>query len=425
MAMQQLRSPIGFLFVAMMLSPCAHADGMRILQSPLVDHPVLHPSEGRSAYVWRSSAGRWGENLAQETLRLRGFNEIHEIKINGNQGIDRIAIKRGTDGSIKEVKFVEVKTTRSPKPRLGHTQYGGQQLSRKWLAENLKRMRNSGNPELRKLATELGRFRRSSGLPLESMGELMHVNTKTGRLIGYAGDGKTVKYDDSIERMLKRIQRRGSTAEVRASAVRHLSGFDQVKAASESSWLGRSAAKQSERAVLSSSLGKSAAKQSERAILRSAATGTNAVEAAALVQGRRVLVKKVILRSAGPIAMLASVAADTKELYDTESAYRSGAISERQRTIQMLTTLGGAVGVAAGASSGAAAGAWIGAFGGPVAWITIPAGGIVGGVIGGIGGYFGGSSAAGYGATSWYHSIDEAIRYKAELAWLSSRAPVD
>ena len=93
-----------------------------------------------------------GREFCRETYRLRGFNEIHEIKNGSNNGIDRIAVKRGPSGQLLDIKFVEVKTTRSASPRLNKTRYGGTQMSRKWLAANLKEMRTSGDPALKKLA---------------------------------------------------------------------------------------------------------------------------------------------------------------------------------------------------------------------------------------------------------------------------------
>lgn len=408
MKIQPFWLPAGLILIVLRLGPDVSADTVGFHQSPLVDHPVHHPNHVRSPSGWRSSVGSWGENFAEETLRLRGFNEVHEIKTGGNHGLDRVAVKRGPGGVIKEIKYVEVKTTRWPKPRLNQTQYGGTQMSRRHLAENLGKMRNSGDPNLRKLAVELSRFRKSSGLPVQSMGEVVHINTKTGLVTGYSGDGRTVKYVESAERLLKQVQRRGSTAEVRRLAARSLGRWDQIRAESMSSWLGTSAARQGEKAILVSS-----------------ARSVGAVEAVALSQTRRVLTKKILQRSAGPIAFVVSVAFDAKELYDTEFAYRRGAISERQRRIQILTTLGGAAGAFAGASAGGAAGVWLGAFGGPFAWITVPAGGLLGATVGGIGGYFGGSSIAGYGAAAWYHSIDAAVREKFELAWLSTSPFID
>lgn len=378
-----------------------------MLQSgPLVDHPVAHPATSRSAGNWRTSVGAWGENMADQTLRLRGFNQIHEIKHGANNGIDRIAVKRGLSGRIKDVRFVEVKTTRSSKPKLGQTRYGGRQMSRRWLAANLRIMRNSGDPALKKLALDISRYRKAAGIPIESMGEVTHINTKTGKLTGYASDGRTMRYSQSMERMLKNIQARAGSKAARNWATRALAGLDQINASSMSDYLGKTATQQSKRSLLSRSS-------------QNARTGKVA-RSAVLRQSKNDLASTIIKRSAGRIAIFVAVAVDAKEIFDVEYAYRNGAISVRQRNIRLASTVGGMSGAFAGASTGAIAGAWIGGLGGPIAWITVPAGGLVGGVIGGIGGYFGGSAVAGYGATAWYDSIDSSVRDKFELSWLNN-----
>jgi len=381
----------------------AQAKSFVVAASPFVEHPVHHPIQSRSSSVWRSRVGTWGENLAEESLRLRGFNEIHEIKNGSNNGIDRIAIKRGPNGEILDAKFVEVKTSRSARPKLGRTRYGGTQMSRKWLATNFSKMRSSGDPVLKKLALELSRFRKVSGMPIESFGEIAHVNTKTGRITGYSADGRAVKYSQSIERLLKNVQAKAGTQQARNWATRTLSQWDQIRSARMSNWLGKSASQQSSKLVLSSS-----------------GRGLAATRMAVLRQSRSAMATRVLQRSAGRIAIVVALAMDAKELFDTEYAYRTGAISVRQRNIQLVSTLGGMGGAFAGASAGGLTGAWVGGFGGPIAWITVPAGGFFGAVIGGVGGYFGGSAVAGYGATAWYNSIDASVREKFELAWFGA-----
>jgi hypothetical protein len=385
--------------------PGVSADTVGFLHNPLVDHPVRHPTEIRSASRWKADMGSWGENIAEQTLRLRGFEEIHEVKTRGNQGIDRVAIKRVAGGVIKEVRYVEVKTSRSPKPRLNQTRYGGTQMSRRHLAENLRKMRNSGDPNLRKLAVELGRFRRSSGLTVESMGEVIHIDTKTGLITVYSGDLSTVKSVDSAERMLKRVQRRGVSVEGRRLAARSLGSWGQIRSQDMASYLGKNVAQQAKSAILANTAG--------------------SIEAAALRQSRMVLTRKILQRAGGPIAIVVSLAFDAKEVFDTEYAYRTGAISERQRNVRLLTSVGGTAGALAMAPVGGVAGMWIGAFGGPFAWITVPVGGFVGATVFGIAGYFGFSAMTEYGASAWYGSIDAAVRERFERYWLATTLPFD
>jgi hypothetical protein len=170
-------------------------------------------------------------------------------------------------------------------------------------------------------------------------------------------------------------------------------------------------------------LGKNVAQQSRSAILANSTRNAGSIEAAVLRQSRLLLMRRILQRAAGPIALAVSLAFDAKEVFDTEYAYRTGAISERQRNVQLLTTIGGAAGALAGASAGGVAGMWVGAFGGPFAWVTVPVGGFAGATIFGIVGYFGGSTITGYGASVWYGSIDASVREKFEKLWLTTPTP--
>ncbi len=383
------------------------AQGLLMQSGPLVDHPVSHLAASRSAGNWRSGVGTWGENLADQTLRLRGFNEIHEIKHGSNNGIDRIAVKRGADGRITAAKLVEVKTTRSSRPKLGQTRYGGRQMSRRWLAANLRIMRNSGDPALKSLAVDLSRYRTAANVPIMSMGEVMHVNTRTGKLTGYAADGRIMRYDQSLERLLKNIKTNAGSKTARNWATRAIGDLGQIKASRMADYLGQTAAQQSKRSLVSSSTRN----------ISSAGVARSAISR----QSRSAVATTIFKRSAGRVAIFTALAMDAREIYDAEYAYRSGTISARQRNIQLFSTVGGMGGAFAGASAGAVAGAWIGGFGGPFAWITMPAGGLIGGMIGGVAGYFGGSAVAGYGATAWYDSIDASVRDKFEVNWLNGQ----
>lgn len=176
---------------------------------------------------------------------------------------------------------------------------------------------------------------------------------------------------------------------------------------------------------MTSYLGQSVAQQAKSVILVNTGRTAGSIEAAALRQSQMVLTRKILQRAAGPIATIVSMSFEAKEVFDTEYAYHIGAISARQRNVQLLTTFVGATGAFAGASAGGAAGMWIGAFGGPFAWITVPVGGFAGATIFGIAGYLGGSTITGYGASAWYGSIDAAVREKFERYWLVTTLPFD
>jgi hypothetical protein len=379
--------------------------------SALVDHPALHPVASRTISSYKSGVGTWGEQLIEELIKKRGFNEIYEVKNSKNNGIDRIAIKRKPNGEILEVKFVEVKTSRSPKPKLIETRTSGTQMSRKWLADKLNDMRRTGDPELRKLALETSRFHKASGLNLMSSGEVIHINTKTDKLVTYAADGRTVKAEMNVTRLLTTLQKRGSTPEMRSHAVRQLAMWDQIKATSQSSYLGRSATQQAKNALVEQ-------------IARSGSDFGDISDSVSR-QSRSKQVTALVKRSAGRIAVVVSLAIDAKELFDIEYAYRSGTISLRQRNTQIASKIGGMAGAAAGASAGAMTGAWIGTAGGPFAWITVPTGAIVGSAVGGAAGYWGGSTVATMGANAWYDSIDFSVKERVEIAWLQSKGSFD
>lgn len=406
-----MRSAIGCVMVAGIIGlhtsdTLGDVRTLGLVPSSLVDHPVNLPTGSRTASVWRQKVGAWAENVADQTLRLRGFQEVYEIKTAGNHGIDRVALRRGPDGVIRDVRLVEVKASRGRKPTLKQTQYGGRQMSRKWLAQNLRAMRNSGDASLKKLALEISRFRKASGVNVEALGEVMHFDTRNGRLTGYFADGRAVRYSQSINGLLQDIQTKGRSSATRRWATRSLAAWDQIRHTGMASWLGKSTADQSRTALLASR----------------GRTGAT-VRQSILRQSRGAATRQVLGRAAGPLATVIALALDVKEMADTERAYKGGAISLRERNIRQITKLGGMSGAFAGAWAGAAMGTWIGAFGGPFAEITMPAGALIGMTIGGIGGYIGGSAVAGYAATSWYDAIDASVRHGFERDWIARPIP--
>jgi hypothetical protein len=266
-------------------------------------------------------------------------------------------------------------------------------------------MRRSGNQDLRVLAREIDRFGRLLNVPIESMGEVVHINSRTGRLNGYSADGRTLRYTQSIERLLTKLQSNARSRTTRNWAARSIANYNQIRITNMRDYLGKTSTQQSQRAVLSAARMNSSTAQSARSGLLRDPSGSAAAA--------------ILKRSTGRIAMFVAVAVDAKQLFELEYAYRRGTISLRQRNVQLASTVGGMGGAFAGASGGVIVGVWIGTLGGPIAWATVPAGGFLGGVIGGIGGYFGGSALASYGANAWYASIDGSIRDKFELSLLN------
>jgi hypothetical protein len=383
----------------------------------LVDHPVGIPPSRRSLHAWNDGVGRWGESVGEQFLKRegkrQGFSEVMEVKNASNNGIDRILLKRVPDGVIKDFRFVEVKAHRSFRPKLSSTKHG-MQMSRTHLANILRQMRKSPTPEVQDLARQLARVQKSFGRNVDRFGEVLHINTRTGRLVRYKyANGQLVVHRNYSLENLFRIVQKSPSKELRKWATRHLAMWDQIRATRMSAWLPKQAAKASTRAIAVAS------QQGTKRALAQALRGT-----ATAVSGK-ILAKAA--RYAGPVAMAIAVAFEASEFVDIAIAYRSGSISGRELGRRTLTAVGGLAGAYVGASyglgAGAATGAWIGAFGGPFAWATVPAGtvigGLVGSVAGGVAGGLAGGTAASYGANALLGNIDEKIRDKFESQFLA------
>jgi hypothetical protein len=379
----------------------------------LVDHPVGIPPSGRSLHTWNDGVGRWGESVGEQFLKLdgkrQGFSEVLEVKNASNNGIDRILLKRGPDGVIEDFRFVEIKAHRSFRPKLSNTKHG-MQMSRTHLANILRQMRKSPSPEIQDLARQLATVQKSFGRNVDRFGEVLHINTRTGRLIRYKfANGQLVVHRRYSLENLFRIIQKSPSKELRKWATRHLAIWDQIRATRMSAWLTKRTAKESTRAI---------AVASQRGTQRALAEASKRASTAA---SKQILAKAA--RYAGPVAMAIAVAIEAKEFVNIAFAYHSGDISRKEFARRAITAAGGLAGAYYGFGPGAVTGAWVGAFGGPVAWATVPIGGLVGGAIGSVGGYYVGSTAAAYGADSLLGNIDSEIREKFEDNFLATAFP--
>ena len=345
----------------------------------LTPHPVQTASDSVNSPsgFWRHRSGDWGEDFVQETLKLRGYDVY---KTPGLQGIDRIAVRRAPDGTLLDVKLIEVKTHRGTTPKLSETKGSGKQMSRKWLADRLKEMSKSSDPEVRKLAREVSQFRKTMGVPIERLGELHDVNTRTGKYKIRNPITHAVQSEMKLDRLLKNIKSRAKAKDARKWAKNTLSSLDQIRNTSMTPWIDRA----------SNRFTKIIRKGSTKGISKS--------------------LGKAIARAAGPIALVVGIAIDAKELHGYFRAYTSGEINRREFHVGVAGLAGGMAGAGLGAWGGAKAGVALGALGGPFAWITVPVGGIVGGVVGGAIGYFGGSALSRYTVDQLYENLDESIK---------------
>lgn len=374
-----------FLCAAFALVP-ANAVGQiaAVIASP-VDHPVSIRPATLTPHLWKNTSGAWGETLIDQTYKLRGYDEVLEIKSPGGQGIDRLALKYDSAGNLVDVRFGEAKTHFGGKAKLSNTKLG-LQLSRKWLADKITAMRNSADPRTRTLALDISRFRKERGVPIESLGEFHDVGTRSGRYIRRNPISGAELSNDSIEHLLKRLESRASTRTHESWVTRSLAQWDQIQQTGMTSAFGRQ-------------------KSARLGILqRSSTTGlARATRTTASRSLRR------LARAAGPIGVAVALAIDAHEIYSHVAAYQRGEINRRDMVIALSKSGGGIV----GAGAGAATGAWIGTFGGPLIWMTVPAGATIGGIVG----YFAGSTATGAVAQAWYSSIDEEVKNKVDV-WI-------
>ena len=407
----------GFVVMAVLYPATGWCSDFFMSASPLVDHPVGIPLSGRSIHAWNDGVGRWGESVGEQFLKLKGelqgFGEVLEVKNGSNNGIDRILIKRGPDGRITDFRLVEIKASRSYKPKLGKGQ-----MSRVAINKIFKLMRKSSSPEVRSLASQLKKVQKQFGQNTDRFVKVLHVNPMTGRLVeyGYINGTLVVHRNHSLKTLFQIVQR-STTKQTRNWAIRTLAQWDQIRATSRGTWLTKQAAKESTRAIAVASQ-----RGTQRALAKASTRAT-------VIASKQILAKAA--RYAGPIAMAVAIAIETKDFVDIVFAYRRGDISGKEMGRTAITTVGsiagGYAGASYGAGAGAVAGAYIGAFGGPVAWATVPIGGVLGGfvglVTGGVAGAMGGGAAASYGANAYFGSINTKIRGKFEDEFIAMAFP--
>ncbi len=363
------------------------AQGVAMPVCPPVDHPVVVTNPVRTSAVWRKNVEGFGEDLIRNTMELRGY-KMQNIKLPGNHGIDLFALKRNPAGQIVDLKIIEAKAHYGKgMPHLGQT-ISGKQMSRKWLADRLRALRNAGG-EGKTLARDISHFQKEQGLSILQLAEVHDINLRTGRYT--IRDPITLRARSgpmSIEKLLKNVASRTRNLQIRAWSVRHLDRFDRILQARMQNWLGGSARSRVFGRLFGSRLVAVASKLSLRGAGR------------------------CLARCAGPIGLAVAIAMDANEMYGHVRDYQRGSISRRECYIALASSGGGIAGAWAGAAGGAWAGGGIGAVVGVVLFdeITIPVGAFVGGVAGGIGGYFCGSCAGDAAARAFYGKLDEKVR---------------
>jgi len=365
---------------------------------PAVNHPIVATNPVRTAVSWRRGIEGFGESLVSGSLKLRGY-EVLNSKVEGNQGIDLIAIKRNAAGTITDIRLIEVKAHYNDGlPHLGQTRYG-LQTSRRWFDGRLLALSSRGD-EGRRLASEILRFRKAKGIPIEQLGEVHDINLRNMKYSIRNPATLTERAGPmSVPRLLDQITTRAPA--YRPWALEHLARSDQIRESRMGTWLAES--------------------PSARAFDRVTSTRILSIEERQALRG----MGRALARSIGRIALVVAVAVDAYEIYGHIRDYSSGSISRQEFVVAIARSGSGIVGAWAGATGGAFAGAWVGAFGGPFAWVTVPVCGFVGGAAGGIIGYLGGSYVGNAAAQAWYRFLDQKVKDLIDEWLISTTTPFE
>lgn len=370
-----------------------------------IAHPAIDINLPYTTGAWRSALGTWGEGLVREELTLRGF-EVYEPKVHGNKGIDAIAVKRNVLGEIVDIRIIEVKTRNGyGKPSLGNTKRG-KQLSRAWLNDKLRIMRASGDPELKKLANDIRKFRERTGIAIEKLGELHEVNPRSGKLIVRNPITGAEISSQNIGKVLQTLSERAKAPEVRKWAADQFKSLELIRSTTMSKYLGASALRAS---VAFSAVSSRASRYSGYLVDKNIS---------AIKMSR--LVPKVIGRAAGPVGVAIGTYMDAHELHEIVKKYQSGSISRSELYIQLSRTGGGMGGAAAGFAAGAALGAGFTSWTGPGAVVSA----LIGGGIGAGIGYIVGAELTA-GAAQLYVDLGQAAREHNVDKWVQNTSYSD
>lgn len=201
--------------------------------SPIIPHPAVETvSIGAKPLDPSHQLGKFGESVVRENLRASGF-EVYDANLN-DHGIDLLAVKRDTQGVLKEVRPVEVKTrSQGIDFRLDMTR-NGRPLSSEWLETRLAMLaREHPDPAIRQLATEITTFKvahaelvrpQLHGLSIgDDVQRVLRVDPRTGTVDGLVSEGR-------VTRLLKRLSEADVNPATRQAAIRHLQQFDQIQA---------------------------------------------------------------------------------------------------------------------------------------------------------------------------------------------------
>ena len=127
--------------------------------------------------------GWLAEEMAMRQFSKEGYARLAS-KLKSDQGIDLILAKTAKNGDIEELLFVEAKFSSEGRFRLSTTSHG-EQMSKEWLAEKLRLMARSDDPEVRETARKIREYLNNGGKPgtsgylLDGCGDVRSVPIKT------------------------------------------------------------------------------------------------------------------------------------------------------------------------------------------------------------------------------------------------------
>ncbi len=197
--------------------------------APWVQAMPLHPmAMAKLPENSTAQLGEFGEGFGKLTYKLRGYDVASGQS--GANGIDLIAIKRAPDGTLSDVRIVEVKTrTAGDVTELPET-LKGRQLSDEWTDNALEKLANTNGPGA-DLAKEVQQAMISN--PQIVQREAVLINVQADQVVTRAvtSDGVlgAVKSEQNVEPLLKRIQGEFPNE---PGVAENLAKWDQIKATS-------------------------------------------------------------------------------------------------------------------------------------------------------------------------------------------------
>ncbi len=273
----------------------------------------------------------------------------------------------------------------------------GIQMSRDWLAEWLRKLRNSGKAN-RALAKEISDFVKVHKIPITTLGEVHDINLRSGKYTVRNPLTMTERSGPmSIERLLGNIASRSRNQEISVWAKRNLAQLDQIRMARMKSWLTEGRNARALNSVTTRKVVTQITKQSAKA-------------------GER-----AFLRAAGPIGIAVAASIDVYEVYEHVRDFRAGKISNREMNISVTSSIAGIYGAWQGARVGMQVGGGIGSLGGPKGQVL---GAAVGGAIGGVLGYKGAATVGESAASAYYRNLDKPVKNELDIWFIKTSQPL-